>query len=178
MSRSTRNRSTNTETQENETMTDTTSVDFVAPVGQEEPNAPEATTNGYEHPVPETPTPAKRNTNVGEISVRTSTRTDLSTRVSPSDTHPVFLAVKEAPFDTATDILVDPADVKTVIRIIRRSAQPDKLNVGMTVYAGNPVAEEDPSKVIVTFLKREERKTVTKKPKADASVANEGSSTN
>ncbi len=95
---------------------------------------------------------------VGEVKARTSARTDLKSRPSPTESNPVFIAVRDAEFDTATDLSVDPDKVANVVKILRRSAQPDKLNVGMTVFPGNPVDPEDETKVLVTFQKSREKK--------------------
>ncbi len=107
---------------------------------------------------------------VGTVTARVSSRTDLKSRPSPTETNPVYLAVKAADFDTPTDLSVDPDKVGAVVKILRRAAAPDKLNVGMTVFPGNPVDEADPTKVIVTFQKSAEKK----RSKGAASATTEG----
>lgn len=100
---------------------------------------------------------------VGEVIVRKSVRDDLKSRPSPTQSNPVFLAVKSADFDTPTDLLADADKVENVKKILRRSAQPELLNVGMTIFPGHPVAVDEegneiPGKLIVTFQKSREKK--------------------
>jgi hypothetical protein len=71
--------------------------------------------------------------NVGNVVVRPSTRTDFTTRATPTESNPVFLAVKAAPLDTPTDILVenDKRKIDGAISIMRRAGA--KLGVGMHI---------------------------------------------
>lgn len=94
---------------------------------------------------------------VGEIVTRKSVRDDLKSRPSPTQSNPVFLAVKGADFDTPTDLLVEADKVENVKKILRRAAQPELLNVGMTIFPGHPVDEET-GKLVVTFQKSREKK--------------------
>lgn len=116
--------------------------------------------------------------NVGDVIVRKSARTDFTTRATPTDNNPVFLAVKHAEVGEPTDILVaaDEKKIAGTIAILRRAGT--KLNLGMHIAPkgtpgtmidlsdgtslivgaeGYPV-DPDTGNVIVTFKTDHERK--------------------
>ena len=68
----------------------------------------------------DTPKPKRAPVNVGEVIVRKSTRTDFTTRATPTDNNPVFLAAKGAEVDgEAVDILVDPDKIEAAKTVLR-----------------------------------------------------------
>lgn len=112
--------------------------------------------------------------NVGTPIVRKSSRTDFTTRATPTDSNPVFLAVKNAALDEPTDVLVenDSKKVEGAISILRRAGA--KLNVGMHIAPKPYPTEEVDGKtyVVLTFKTSAERQVRGTKPTevaADAS---------
>lgn len=122
----------------------------------------------------ETPKPKRAPVNVGEVIVRKSTRTDFTTRATPTDNNPVFLAAKGAEVDgEAVDILVDPDKIEAAKTVLRRAASPNKLNVGMHIApAPYPIEETDEGpKAVVTFKVTSDKRKVTQRTDAVADNA-------
>lgn len=111
--------------------------------------------------------------NVGNVVVRPSTRTDFTTRTTPTETNPVFLAVKGAELDVPTDVLVenDEKRIQGAISILRRAGA--KLGVGMHI-APKPYPTEEvegTEYAVLTFKTSAERQVRGKSTEvaADAS---------
>lgn len=103
--------------------------------------------------------------NVGEVTARPSSRTDFSTRMTTTDSNPVFQAVKNAKLNTPTDILVDNDErkIKGALSILRRAGT--RLEVGMHI-APKPYPTEKVNgveKVVLTFKTSAERRVLKKK---------------
>lgn len=99
--------------------------------------------------------------NVGNVVVRKSERTDFTTRTTPTESNPVFLAVKNAELEEATDILVenDERKIQGAISILRRAGA--KLKLGMHIApkgTGYPTEEvEGTTYAVLTFKTSAER---------------------
>lgn len=116
--------------------------------------------------------------NVGNVLVRKSTRTDFRTRTTPTDNHPIFLAVKGAAHEDPTDILIenDEKKIAGAISLLRRSGT--KLKIGMSI-APKPYPTEEQDGVeyaVLTFKTHAEQQDRGKKKtgegdQADAPVA-------
>jgi hypothetical protein len=108
---------------------------------------------------------------VGDVIVTPSTRTDFSSRPSRITSDPVYLAVQAAEFDQAVDLHVATDKVEAVKKRLRTASDPRHLKVGMTIVPGTPSSDQDESKVVVTFIKRQER--ATRKSKSEGTSAAE-----
>lgn len=151
---------TNRQSRNEESTVDATATEPTADAQATDAPTPDAPATPATDTAKRGPRPALE---VGEVTVRKSVRDDLKSRPSPTQNNPVFLAVKAADFDTPTDLVVDKDKVANVAKILRRSAQAELLNVGMTIFPGNPAATDDDGneiegKVIVTFQKAKEKK--------------------
>lgn len=115
--------------------------------------------------------------NVGNVVVRPSSRTDFTTRATPTETNPVFRAVKDAPLNTPTDILVENDDKKVqgAISILRRAGA--KLNVGMHIAPkgvdGYPTEEVEGTTYAVLTFKTDSERRVRGRKAAEADTASE-----
>lgn len=102
-----------------------------------------------------TDTDANDRGDVGQVTIRKSTRTITSVRTRTS-TDPIHNAVKDAVKGEWYDIVVDDDGTKIdrVNRKLRAAAQ--KYDVGMNIHSDHPRAEDEqgkpiPGKVVVSF---------------------------
>ncbi len=112
---------------------------------------------------------------LGNVITRKSERTDFTTRATPTESNPVYLAVKNAEIDTPTDILVEntPDKISGAISILRRAAAPKMLNVGMHIAPkgaeGYPTENVDGVEyAVITFKTSAERQVRGKKSEVAA----------
>lgn len=116
--------------------------------------------------------------NVGEVVVRPSSRTDFNIRNTPTETNPVFLAVKNAELGVATDILVQNDDkrISGAIALMRRSAGKNK--VGLHIAAKPyPVEEIDGVEYAVLTFKTDTMRQNRGKQESETTETTESDTT-
>lgn len=144
----------NTATLENESETVPMFDDGTQSVGDVEVGEYVAPADG------ETPVAEKRTRpviDVGAVEARPSSRTDFTTRVTPTMNNPIYAMVRDADYDTPIDIACDPDKVDGVIKLLRRVSNKTLLNVGMRI-APAPYPIADDGKALVSFKKVAQRK--------------------